>query len=100
MTDRLGLGEAYGATIGRIKAQGGDKSRLGIAALMWISHAERLLRADELCHALAIDLGSADFNAGIARFARDANTGQQIRMLRRQVVKRDEHVLPCMMETQ
>ena len=30
----LGLGEAYGATIERIKAQGGDKSRLGIAALM------------------------------------------------------------------
>jgi len=61
MTDGLGLGEAYGATIERIKAQGGDKSRLGMAALMWISHAERPLTADELCHALAVELGSRDF---------------------------------------
>ena len=29
---------------------------------MWISHAERLLTADDLCHALAIELGSTDFN--------------------------------------
>jgi len=33
-----------------------------MAALMWISHAERQLRADELCHALAVRLGSIDFN--------------------------------------
>ena len=59
----LGLGAAYGATIERIKAQGGDKSRLGMAALMWISHVERPLGADELCHALAIELGSPEFNA-------------------------------------
>ena len=38
--------------IERIKAQGGDKSSLGMAALMWISHAERPLRADELCDPL------------------------------------------------
>nr|AHE80946.1 hypothetical protein [Tuber indicum] len=63
MTDGLGLGDAYGATIGRIKAQGGDKSRLGMAALMWISHAQRPLRTDELCCALAVELGSTDFNA-------------------------------------
>jgi len=62
MTDGFGLGDAYGATIERIKAQGGDKSRLGMEALMWISHAERSLRADELCHALAVELGSRDFN--------------------------------------
>ena len=30
---------------------------------MWISHAERPLRADELCHAMAVELGSTDFNA-------------------------------------
>ena len=53
MTDGLGLGDAYGATIERIKAQSGDKSRLGMEALMWISHAERPLKVDELCHALA-----------------------------------------------
>ena len=58
----LGLGDAYDATIERIKAQGGDKSRLGMAALMWISHAERPLKADELCDALAVELGSTDFN--------------------------------------
>ena len=63
MPDALGLEGAYGATIERIKAQGGDKSRLGMGTLMWISHAERLLTADDLCHALAIELGSTDFNA-------------------------------------
>jgi len=30
---------------------------------MWISYAERPLCPDELCHALAIELGSTDFNA-------------------------------------
>ena len=62
----MGLGDAYSATIERIKAQSGDKSRLGMAALMWISHAERPLRADELCHALAVELGSTDFDGGNA----------------------------------
>ena len=64
MTSGLELGGAYGATIERIKVQDGDKSRLGMAALMWISHAERPLRADELCHALAVKLGSTDFDVG------------------------------------
>jgi len=62
MTDGLELGDVYGATIERIKVQDGGKSRLGMAALMWISHAKRPLRADELCHALAVEIGSADFN--------------------------------------
>jgi len=62
ITGGLGLGDAYGATIERIKAQGGDKPRLGMEALMWITHAERPLMADELCHALAIELGSTNFN--------------------------------------
>jgi len=62
MTDGLELGDVYGATIERIKAQDGDKSGLGMAALMWVSHTERPLRADELCHALAVEPGSADFN--------------------------------------
>ena len=62
ITSGLGLGDAYDATIERIKAQGGDKSKLGMAALMWISHAERPLSAEELCHALAVELGSTDFN--------------------------------------
>jgi len=63
MTGGLELGDVYGATIERIKAQDGDRSRLGMAALMWISHAERPLRADELCNALAVQLGSTVFDA-------------------------------------
>jgi len=63
MTGGLGLEDIYGATMERIRAQDGDKSRLGMAALMWISHAERPLQSDELCHALAVELGSTDFNA-------------------------------------
>ena len=62
MIDGLGLEDVYGATIERIKAQGGDKSRLGMGALMWICHTERPLSPDELCYALAIELGSTDFN--------------------------------------
>jgi len=64
MTGGLELGDVYGATVERIKAQDGDKSRLGMTALMWISHAERPLLADELCHALAVELGSTDFDVG------------------------------------
>jgi len=62
MINGLGLGDAYDETIRRIKAQEGDKERLGIAALMWISHSERPLKADEICHALAVEVGSADIN--------------------------------------
>jgi len=62
MTDGSELRDIYGATIERIKVQAGDQPRLGMAALMWISHAERPLKADELCHALAVKLGSKDFN--------------------------------------
>jgi len=62
MTDSLGLGGAYDATIRRIKAQEGDGARLGMAALMWISHSERPLSVDEMCHALGIEIGSAEIN--------------------------------------
>jgi len=66
MPDGLGWGGAYGSTIERIRGLDGGKSRLGMEALMWISHAERPLRVDELCQALAVELGSKDFNAGNA----------------------------------
>jgi len=62
MINGLGLGDVYSATIERIRRQDGDKSRLGMETLMWVCHAERPLRADELCHALAVELGT-DFNA-------------------------------------
>src|SRR5437588_7812867 len=57
MTDGLGvgLGDAYGATLERIKAQGEEKSELAMTTLMWICYSERPLRVDELCHALAVE---------------------------------------------
>ena len=63
MTHGLRLGDAYEATLSRIKGQGGEKARLGISALMWISHAERPLNAGELCHALSVEIGSPNLNA-------------------------------------
>ena len=63
MNEGLDLKNVYGASLERIKVQGGEKSRPGTAALMWISHSERLLQLDELLHALAVEIGSSDFNA-------------------------------------
>ena len=62
--DGLELGDAYGTMIERIEVQAKGKSTLGMAALMWVSHAERPLSAEELCYALAVEPGSTDFNAG------------------------------------
>jgi len=61
--DGEGLGDAYGATLERIKAQGGEKTKLAMATLMWICHAERPLQVDELRHALAVEIGAADFDS-------------------------------------
>ena len=58
MENGLDLGRAYGATLGRIKAQGGEKARLGIAVLMRISRSRRPLQADEMCRTMAIRIGS------------------------------------------
>ena len=63
MTDNSGLEGAYGATLSRIKGQGGEKSRLGMAALMWISHSERPLEANELLHALGVETGTVDLDS-------------------------------------
>ena len=57
-----GLGDAYAATLSRVKAQPRSRSKLGIEVLMWVSHAERPLRVDELCHALGVEEGSVDLN--------------------------------------
>ena len=62
MADGVGLRDAYGATLGRIKGQGGEKARLGMAALMWVSHSERPLKARELRHALAIEIEFPDLD--------------------------------------
>jgi len=62
MTDGMGLGGAYNATIGRIRAQEGGGEKLGMEALMWISHSERPLKVDEICHALAVEMGTTTIN--------------------------------------
>ena len=63
MKNGLDLGGAYEAMLGRIKAQDGEKSRLGMAVLMWISHSRQPLQVNELCHAIAIQIGSNDLNS-------------------------------------
>ena len=63
MGDGLGLGDTYETTLGRIRAQEGEKEKLAMTTLMWICHSERPLRADELCHALAVEIGSIQFNS-------------------------------------
>ena len=57
------LGDAYTATLTRIKSQNGNKSRLGMEALMWISYSERPLKALELCQALGVERGETDENS-------------------------------------
>ena len=63
MTKGDGLGGAYTETLSRIKKQPGSRSKLGMKVLMWVSHAERPLQIDELCHALGVE-GSSDLDIG------------------------------------
>ena len=60
MTLGGGLSDAYTATLTRLKAQKGYKSVLGLKVLMWVVYSERPLRANELCHALGVEIGSTD----------------------------------------
>jgi len=60
MKNGLDLGDAYKATLGRIRAQGGERARLGMAVLMWITHSRRPLQVDEIRYAVAIQIGSND----------------------------------------
>ena len=62
MTNGLGVGGAYATTLERIRGQDGDKGKLGIEVLMWISQPERPLLAEELCHALAIETDSTELD--------------------------------------
>ena len=57
-----GLSDAYTTTVTRLKGQKGNKSVLGLKVLMWVLHSERPLRAEELCHALGVDIGSVDLD--------------------------------------
>ena len=62
MTSGQGLNDAYSVMLDRIKGQTGGKSKLGMAALMWISRSEQPMSADELCHALGVHIRSTDPN--------------------------------------
>ena len=59
MTQGNGLSDAYMATLVRLQAQKGTKSILGMKVLMWVLYA---LMAEELCHALGVELGSMDLD--------------------------------------
>jgi len=61
-TTGVDLDTVYDQTLRRIKEQKGDRSRLGMQVLMWVSHAERPLRIDELCHALAVEMEATDLD--------------------------------------
>jgi len=62
MTNGLGLDDAYTTTFCRIREQKGNKVKIGMEALMWISRSERPLKGQELCHALAVEVGTTDLN--------------------------------------
>jgi len=62
MTKGEGLGDAYAETLSRVKAQPKSQSKLGMEVLMWVSHSERPLHVDELCHALGVEEVSLDLN--------------------------------------
>ena len=56
------LDNVYAQTLQRIREQKGDRSRLGIEVLMWVSHAERPLRIDELRYGLAVEMDTTDLD--------------------------------------
>ena len=62
MTNGFGLDDAYHTTFGRIREQKGNKAKIGMEALMWVSRSQRLLKVPELCHALAVEVGTTDLN--------------------------------------
>lgn len=61
-TTGVDLESVYDQTLQRIRKQKGDRSRLGVEVLMWVSHAERSLQVDELCYALAVETGTTDLD--------------------------------------
>jgi len=61
-TTGVDLDSVYDQTLQRIRKQKGDRSRLGVEVLMWVSHAERPLQIDELCYALAVETGTTDLD--------------------------------------
>ena len=62
LTQRDGLHDAYTETLARLKGQKGNTAALGMNVLMWVLHSERPLQVDELCHAMGVEIGSADLD--------------------------------------
>ena len=56
------LEEAYSGALERIDGQLAEDRSLARRSLCWISYAQRLLTTEELCHALAIELGDKTLN--------------------------------------
>jgi len=55
MTSGQGMDGVYTAILEQIIGQGGDKGKLGMGVLMWVSQSERPLEPEELRYALAIE---------------------------------------------
>jgi len=62
MGNGLNMDSAYRTMLPRIRAQIGEKARLGMAVLKWVSHSRRPLQVDEICHAIAIRIGLNDLD--------------------------------------
>ena len=61
-TTSVGLENVYDQALQRIREQRSDRSRLGMDVLRWVYYSERPLRIGELCHALAIEMGTSDLD--------------------------------------
>jgi len=62
MSKGQNVGDVYTATLERISAQGEDRARLGMDAIMWIAYSLRPLSPDELSQALGVEIGSTDLD--------------------------------------
>jgi len=62
MSNGQNVGDVYAATLERIRAQGEDRARLGVDAIMWVAYSERPLEPEELCQALGVEIGSNDLD--------------------------------------
>jgi len=49
-------------TLERVRVQDEESTRLAVATLTWVCYSERPLQVDELCHALAVEIGATDFD--------------------------------------
>ena len=56
------LGQAFEHTMHRIYQQPRNRQQVAVKALMWISHARRPLLIEELCHALATQVGDSEID--------------------------------------